>query len=153
MCQSKHDFYSKCIIAIALTMTMLKSYPTPPSASFTQHNYCFLIKIFQSVIWQRGLVAQSLTCSRSPVSKTERNTTQSDRRGEVKKNLVWIGSHTSPSFFIPPLPSRFIYLTERLEQAILTKKGHNGCSNVFQRFPSLQSLWAIGIFKQVIAPK
>lgn len=72
----------------------------------------------------------TLTCSRSPVSKTERNTTQSDRRGEVKKNLVWIGSHTSPSFFIPPLLSRFIYLTERLEQAILTKKGHNGCSNV-----------------------
>ena len=73
----------------------------------------------------------TLTCSRSPVSKTERNATQSDRRGEVKKNLVWIGSHTPPSFFIPPLQSRFIYLTERLEQAILTKKGHNGCFNVF----------------------
>ena len=72
----------------------------------------------------------TLTCSRSPVSKTERNTTQSDRRGEVKKNLVWIGSHTPLSFFIPPLLSRFIYLTERLEQAILTKKGHNDCSNV-----------------------
>ena len=34
----------------------------------------------------------TLTCSRSPVRKTERNTTQSDRRGEVKKKigLDWV---------------------------------------------------------------
>ena len=33
----------------------------------------------------------TLTCSRSPVSKTERNTTQSDRRGVVKKiGLDWV---------------------------------------------------------------